>query len=92
MTTLPLSSRGETGSGAARALWLTCALDGRDHVVVEADPASGAHLSACAKTVWASSLASPPASRCSDCRTAVGDTDADRRVRGLGRWLGRRAA
>jgi hypothetical protein len=92
MTTLPLATRGRAADSGVRALWLTCALDGRDHVVVEADPASGAHLSACAKTVWASSLASPPATRCPDCRAAVGDADADRRSRGIGRWLGRRAA
>lgn len=91
MTTVSLpadDSRGRT----ARALWLTCALDGRDHVVVDHDPASGAHLSACAKTVWASSLASPPAARCPDCRAAVGDTDEVRPTGLLGRWLGRRAA
>lgn len=87
---LPLSAGDGDGHGAMRALWLTCALDGRDHVVVDHDPASGAHLSACARTVWASSLASPPAARCPDCREAVGDID--RRVGRRGRWLGRRAA
>jgi hypothetical protein len=92
MTTVPLAVRDRRAGRAVRALWLTCALDGRDHVVVRADPASGAHLSACARTVWASSLASPPAERCPDCREAVGDADTDRRGRGLGRWLGRRAA
>ncbi|MDL5154396.1 hypothetical protein [Actinomycetospora termitidis] len=56
-----------------RAHWLTCALDGRDHAVVEADPHSGAHLAACARTVWASSLASPPASRCPDCAGVTGE-------------------
>ncbi len=75
-----------------RAHWLTCALDGRDHAVVDHDPVSGAHLSACARTVWASSLASPPAARCTDCRDAVGDTDDDRPTGRLGRWLGRGAA
>ncbi|NMO93643.1 hypothetical protein [Actinomycetospora sp. TBRC 11914] len=83
MTTVPLSPR---------ALWLTCALDGRDHAVVDHDPASGAHLSACARTVWASSLASPPATRCADCRDAVGEPATDRRAGRIGRWLGRRAA
>ncbi|HEY2192636.1 MAG TPA: hypothetical protein VGH76_10095 [Actinomycetospora sp.] len=91
MTTVSLSAHDGRGR-TVRALWLTCALDGRDHVVVDHDPASGAHLSACAKTVWASSLASPPAARCPDCRVAVGDTDEDRPAGLLGRWLGRRAA
>ncbi|HEY2224780.1 hypothetical protein [Actinomycetospora sp.] len=89
MTILPASPRRGTASrSAVRAHWLTCALDGRDHAVVDHDPVSGAHLSACAKTVWASSLASPPAARCSDCRHSVGDTaDDDRRSGLLGRWL-----
>jgi hypothetical protein len=92
MSTLPFSS-GEDGRPAVRLQWLTCALDGRDHAVVDHDPDSGAHLSACAKTVWASSLASPPAARCSDCRHAVGETvAADRRPRVLARLRGRRAA
>ena len=92
MSTLPFSS-GEDGRPAVRLQWLTCALDGRDHAVVDHDPDSGAHLSACAKTVWASSLASPPAARCPDCREAVGETvAADRRTRVLARLRGRRAA
>lgn len=94
MTAVPLSPR-ERGdaSGDLRAHWLTCALDGRDHAVVDHDPDSGAHLSACAKTVWASSLASPPAARCFDCRQAVGEpADGQRRASLLGRWLARRAA
>ncbi len=96
MTALPLPPPQGRGLGqstvATRAVWLTCALDGRDHAVVDHDPDSGAHLSACAKTIWACSLASPPAPRCPDCREAVGDTAADRRTGLLGRWLGRGAA
>ena len=89
MAGLPAADEG----GGRRMQWLTCALDGRDHAVVDHDPDSGAHLSACAKTVWASSLASPPAARCPDCRDAVGDTaGADRRPRVLARLRGRRAA
>jgi hypothetical protein len=89
MTTLPLPPRRAAASpSVVRANWLTCALDGRDHAVVDHDPVSGAHLSACAKTVWASSLASPPAARCPDCRYSVGDTDDDDRGAGLlRRWL-----
>ncbi|MCD2193777.1 hypothetical protein LQ327_10350 [Actinomycetospora endophytica] len=90
MTTLPASRRGAAPS-AVRATWLTCALDGRDHAVVDHDPESGAHLSACAKTVWASSLASPPAARCPDCDDSTGGSPR-RRPGLLGRWLGRRAA
>jgi hypothetical protein len=91
MTTLPFSAG--DGRPAVRLQWLTCALDGRDHAVVDHDPDSGAHLSACAKTIWASSLASPPAARCPDCRDAVGETAAaDRRTRVLARLRGRRAA
>ena len=96
MTALPLPPYRGRGlgapAGASRTQWLTCALDGRDHAVVDHDPDSGAHLSACAKTIWACSLASPPAARCVDCRDAVGDTATDRRTGLLGRWLGRGAA
>jgi hypothetical protein len=92
MTTLPIG-RGNASAPATRAHWLTCALDGRDHAVVDHDPVSGAHLSACAKTVWASSLASPPAARCPDCCSWTGEWSPDERRTGLlGRWLGRRAA
>jgi hypothetical protein len=92
MTTLPFAT-GDGTHPAAHLQWLTCAVDGRDHAVVDHDPESGAHLSACAKTVWASSLASPPAARCSDCLDAVGETaGADRRHRVLARLRGRRAA
>ena len=92
MSSLPFPP-GEGDRPAARMQWLTCAVDGRDHAVVDHDPDSGAHLSACAKTVWASSLASPPAARCPDCRDAVGETAAaDRRTRVLDRLRGRRAA
>jgi hypothetical protein len=95
MTTLPFSAGGSGGDGrtSVRAHWLTCAVDGRDHAVVDHDPDSGAHLSACAKTVWASSLASPPAARCPDCSDAVGETGTpDRRTRVLALLRGRRAA
>jgi hypothetical protein len=92
VTTPPVPGRGSAAPAVARAHWLTCALDGRDHAVVDHDPVSGAHLSACAKTVWASSLASPPAARCPDCRDYVGDGEADRRGSLIGRWLGRPAA
>jgi hypothetical protein len=92
MTTLPFSEGDDVRPGA-RMQWLTCALDGRDHAVVDHDPESGAHLSACAKTVWACSLASPPAARCPDCLDAVGETaGTDRRHRVLARLRGRRAA
>jgi hypothetical protein len=92
MTTPPFPPA-EGGRPAVRMQWLTCALDGRDHAVVDHDPTSGAHLSACAKTVWAASLASPPAARCPDCRDAVGETTAaDRRTRVIDRLRGRRAA
>lgn len=86
------AGRGATSS-PARAHWLTCAVDGRDHAVVDQDPVSGAHLSACAKTVWASSLASPPAARCPDCRRYTGEAVGDDHRAGLlGRWLGLRVA
>ncbi|MEJ2869463.1 hypothetical protein WCD74_16925 [Actinomycetospora sp. OC33-EN08] len=76
-----------------RAHWLTCALDGRDHAVVDHDPQSGAHLAACARTVWASSLASPPASRCPDCADATDTATTDRRPSTLiGRLLSLRPA
>ncbi len=79
--------------GAERAHWLTCALDGRDHAVLQHDPVTGAHRAACARTVWASSLASPPAARCSECADAIGETDgADRRRSLLARLRGLRAA
>ncbi|MFC5064478.1 hypothetical protein [Actinomycetospora atypica] len=80
-----------TGPGG-RAHWLTCALDGRDHAVVDHDPDSGAHLSACARTVWASSLASPPAQRCEDCATATGESRAPERPSLLGRLRALRPA
>jgi hypothetical protein len=87
------SGAGRGAPGSVRAHWITCALDHRDHVVVDHDPVSGAHLSACARTVWASSLASPPATRCPDCLSAVGEADpTDRRTSLLGRWLGLGAA
>jgi hypothetical protein len=93
MTPLPSSPGAGEGRPTVRAHWLTCALDGRDHAVVDHDPDSGAHLSACAKTIWAGSLASPPAARCSDCCDAVGETaGADRRTRVLARLRGRRVA
>jgi hypothetical protein len=92
MTTLPASGGRGRASTPARAHWLTCALDGRDHAVVDHDPVSGAHLSACAKTVWASSLASPPAARCPDCRQYTGEATGEDQRGLLGRWLGRRAA
>ncbi|WP_433801295.1 hypothetical protein [Actinomycetospora sp. CA-084318] len=76
-----------------RAHWLTCALDGRDHAVLAHDPESGAHRGACGRTVWASSLASPPATRCPECSVATGERDAaDRRPTLLDRLLGLRPA
>ncbi|MCD2190005.1 hypothetical protein [Actinomycetospora soli] len=76
-----------------RAHWLTCALDGRDHAVLAHDPESGAHRAACGRTVWASSLASPPAARCPECAVATGEGDGtDRRPSLLDRLLGLRAA
>ena len=76
-----------------RAHWLTCAVDGRDHAVLTHDPETGAHRAACGRTVWAGSLASPPAARCPECSVATGErVGADRRTTLLGRLRGLRPA
>jgi hypothetical protein len=77
-------------AGSGRPLWLTCAVDGTDHAVSDAaflaaQGGDGRYEALCRATVWASSLAAPPASRCPSCATAVGDGgddgDDDRRHR-----------
>lgn len=77
---------------AGRAHWLTCAVDQRDHAVLAHDPESGAHRAACGRTVWACSLASPPAARCPECSVATGDRTPDRRPTLVDRLLGLRPA
>ena len=64
-----------------RALWLTCAVDGADHAVSDAaflaaQGGDGRYEALCRATVWASSLAAPPAGRCTSCATAAGETAA----------------
>ena len=74
-----------------RTLWLTCAVDGADHAVSDAaflaaQGGDGRYEALCRATVWASSLAAPPAGRCPSCATAAGETAAvtlDRRTGGL---------
>ena len=87
--------------GGGRPLWLTCAVDGADHAVSDAaflvaQGGDGRYEALCRATVWASSLAAPPASRCPSCAAAAGEpaTDgADRRDRGLlGRLVPRASA
>jgi hypothetical protein len=80
------------GSGS-RTMWLTCAVDGTDHAVsdaafVAAQGGDGRYEALCRATVWAGSLASPPASRCAVCATAAGEPlppsrPGDRRAGGL---------
>ena len=75
-------------------MWLTCAVDGADHAVsdaafVAAQGGDGRYEALCRATVWASSLAAPPASRCASCAAAASDQSApdtrpaDRRQGGL---------
>jgi hypothetical protein len=71
-----------------RPLWLTCAVDGADHAVSDAaflaaQGGDGRYEALCRATVWASSLAAPPASRCPSCAEAAGEPtgDDDRRQR-----------
>jgi hypothetical protein len=86
--------------GAGRPLWLTCAVDGADHAVSDAaflaaQGGDGRYEALCEATVWASSLAAPPASRCPSCAVAAGESgaDDDRRHRGvLGRLVPRASA
>jgi hypothetical protein len=59
-------------------MWLTCAVDGADHAVsdaafVAAQGGDGRYEALCHATVWASSLAAPPASRCTTCADAAGE-------------------
>lgn len=87
-------------AGPGRPLWLTCAVDGADHAVSDAaflaaQGGDGRYEALCHATVWASSLAAPPASRCPSCATAAGETDPDdgRRPRGvLARFVPRASA
>jgi hypothetical protein len=72
-----------------RPLWLTCAVDGTDHAVSDAaflaaQGGDGRYEALCRATVWASSLAAPPASRCPSCAAAAGEGPGtgDRRPRG----------
>jgi hypothetical protein len=65
-------------------MWLTCAVDGTDHAVSDAaflaaQGGDGRYEALCRATVWASSLAAPPAGRCAACTAAVGPDGADRR-------------
>jgi len=72
----------------ARLMWLTCAVDGADHAVtdaafVAAQGGDGRYEALCRATVWASSLAAPPAGRCPTCASRSGEsvpTDPDRRA------------
>ncbi|GAA4812599.1 hypothetical protein GCM10023200_57980 [Actinomycetospora chlora] len=74
-------------------MWLTCAVDGTDHAVsdaafVAAQGGDGRYEALCRATVWAGSLASPPASRCTVCAAAAGEPlppsrPGDRRAGGL---------
>lgn len=74
-------------------MWLTCAIDGADHAVSDAaflaaQGGDGRYQALCHATVWAGSLAAPPASRCASCAAAVGESvpaarGSDRRVGGL---------
>jgi hypothetical protein len=57
-------------------MWLTCAVDGADHAVSDgafmaAQGGDGRYEALCHATVWASSLAAPPASRCASCAAAA---------------------
>lgn len=89
-------------SGVPRLMWLTCAVDGTDHAVsdaafVAAQGGDGRYEALCHATVWASSLAAPPASRCARCAAAAGeatpgDRTGDRRSGGLWSRLVSRAS
>lgn len=87
-------------TGPGRPLWLTCAVDGADHAVSDAaflaaQGGDGRYEALCRATVWASSLAAPPASRCPSCAAAAGEPvgDDDRRHRGvLSRFVPRASA
>ena len=89
-------------TGPGRPLWLTCAVDGADHAVSDAaflaaQGGDGRYDALCRATVWASSLAAPPASRCPSCATAAGEPEGegegDRRHRGvLSRFVPRASA
>jgi hypothetical protein len=87
-------------AGSGRPLWLTCAVDGADHAVSDAaflaaQGGDGRYEAMCRATVWASSLAAPPASRCPSCAAAAGEpgSDDDRPHRGvLSRFVPRASA
>lgn len=64
--------------GGGRLMWLTCAVDGADHAVSDAaflaaQGGDGRFEALCRATVWASSLAAPPATRCTACASAAGE-------------------
>ena len=66
-------------------MWLTCAVDGADHAVSDAaflaaQGGDGRFEALCRATVWASSLAAPPAGRCSSCSDAAGEPVRDARA------------
>lgn len=58
-----------------RLTWLTCAVDGVDHAITDEAFArargDGRYPALCEATVWAASLASPPAGRCPTCESAL---------------------
>jgi hypothetical protein len=57
-----------------------------DAAFLAAQGGDGRYEALCRATVWASSLAAPPAGRCTSCATAAGETAAptpDRRAGGL---------
>lgn len=74
-----------------RNLWLTCAVDGADHAVSDAaflaaQGGDGRYEALCRATVWASSLAAPPAGRCPSCASEAGESSpaaSDRRATSL---------
>jgi len=89
-----------TRPGTGRPLWLTCAVDGTDHAVSDAafltaQDGDGRYEALCRATVWASSLAAPPASRCPSCAAAAGEAsraDGRRDRRLLSRFASRASA
>jgi hypothetical protein len=88
--------------GNAAVMWLTCSVDGTDHAIsdaafVAAQGGDGRYEALCRATVWASSLAAPPAGRCASCAAAAADSvprgrSGDRRSGGLWSRLVARAS
>ena len=76
-------------AGTGRLLWLTCAVDGVDHAITDsaflAAQGQGHYLALCRSTVWASSLASPPAGRCRSCAAAADEPAPPASDRSTGR-------